>query len=671
MARRPHLTPTLVTKFAVLSAVAFAALGFVLSQSISNRVTEQHLQSATDAAELVAGLGVKPLFAPDDFAGGLTDLEIAKVDRQLRTGQLRDKVVRIKVWSIDSRVIYSDDKALIGRNFPTKSDLAAALRGEVESDVTDLSAEEQASERSYGQLLEVYVPIRFVNNEPPVGAFELYLPYLSIERGIKSDLRALQLRLVGGLLLLYVVLYRIVSQASSKLRNQSNELRLRADENEFIAMHDGLTGLPNRNLFLERIKSGIDEARRNDSSLAVMILDLDRFREVNDTLGHQSGDELLKAIATRLREVVRDYDSIARLGGDEFGVLMRDVRSSEDALDIARQIRRALSAPFFLEGLWLDVSAGSGLALAPEHGKTADELLKRADVAMYLSKENDEHVALYDPLQDRNSPERLVLVGELRSAIEQNQLSLRFQPKVDLRTRRMVGVEALARWDHPQHGPISPETFVEIAEQTGLIKPLTYWVLDAAMAQAGEWRAAGLKITTAVNLSVRNLIDAALPEDVQRAIDRWDMSPEDLTFEITESAMMMDPARTREVLKKLDGMGIKLAVDDFGTGHSSLAYLKQLPVKELKIDRSFVIDMDDEESAGVIVRSTIDLAHNLGMTVVAEGVEKESSAEYLAILGCEVAQGYLFSPALTADGVAVMAAQGPKTAGLQPAAVSA
>ena len=318
-------------------------------------------------------------------------------------------------------------------------------------------------------------------------------------------------------------------------------------------------------------------------------------------------------------------------------------------LEVASRVQRTLGAPFTVQGLSLDVSASSGVAIFPEHGSDADELLQRADVAMYVAKANNDHVAIYDAMFDSNSPARLVLVGELRQAIENNDLILHYQPKIDVRAGETVGVEALVRWAHVEQGIIPPDVFIELAEETGLIKPLTHWVLDAAVAQMKKWRSEGLDIEVAVNLSIRNLMDASLPDDVTKLLKKWEVTPKMLTFEITESAMMVDPSRTLEVLTRLHEMGITLSIDDFGTGHSSLAYLKQLPVREIKIDRSFVMSMSSERSGLVIVRSTIDLGHNLGMRVVAEGVETDQTLDELASLGCDIAQGFFFSRPVPAE----------------------
>ncbi|MBI4492245.1 MAG: EAL domain-containing protein [Chloroflexi bacterium] len=415
------------------------------------------------------------------------------------------------------------------------------------------------------------------------------------------------------------------------------------------ALHDALTGLPNRVLLHDRLHQAVLAARRHSTSLALLVMDLDRFKEVNDTLGHHAGDVVLQQVGQRLQGTLRTSDTVARLGGDEFAVILPTAGNMASATVAASKLLHALEQPFAVEGQSLDVGASIGIALYPEHGQDAETLLRRADIAMYVAKRTGSGYALYALEQDQHSPGRLALVGELRQAIEQDALRLHYQPKVHFKSGRILGVEALVRWQHPQHGLLAPDRFISLAEQTGLIHPLSHWVLQAALRQCQSWRQAGVELPVAVNLSARNLQDPRLPGAVAALLERWDVPPRCLGVEITENAAMADPERAMQVLTRLREMGVRIAVDDFGTGYSSLGYLKRLPVDELKIDQSFVRSMATNESDAAIVRATIELGHSLGLEVVAEGVENQTAWDLLAALGCDGAQGYYLSHPLAAD----------------------
>jgi diguanylate cyclase (GGDEF)-like protein len=415
------------------------------------------------------------------------------------------------------------------------------------------------------------------------------------------------------------------------------------------ALHDALTGLPNRELFRDRIDQAVSRSRRDGDAAVVMIMDLDHFKEINDTLGHHMGDLLLQEVSRRLRVALRDSDTVARLGGDEFGVLLPRAKTTEDATIVAQTLLAHLREPFVLEGMRLEIDASIGIALHPMHGEDNETLQQRADIAMYSAKQSGRGFALFEPELDRHSPRRLALAGGMRHAINEGQIQLYYQPKADLRTGRIMGVEALARWDHPEFGIVGPSEFVPIAEQTGLITPLTSFVLDAAIRQVRTWKDSGLELSAAVNLSARSFLDTQLAVEIPRLLARWDVGAELLELEITESMLMTDPARAEATLARLSQIGLTLSVDDFGTGYSSLANLKRLPVDVIKIDKSFVMEMAVDASDAAIVRSTIDLAHNLGLKVVAEGVESEDAWRQLETLGCDFAQGYYLSRPLPAE----------------------
>ncbi|WP_208027314.1 putative bifunctional diguanylate cyclase/phosphodiesterase [Rhabdothermincola sediminis] len=415
------------------------------------------------------------------------------------------------------------------------------------------------------------------------------------------------------------------------------------------ALHDGLTGLPNRTLLNDRLRQALQHAEVSGEPVALLMMDLDQFKEVNDALGHDHGDRLLIEMSRRLQGVLRDVDTIARLGGDEFAVLMTFGASEQGAVDVAQRIREALERPFRLGGISVQTSASIGIALAPAHGTDAETLAQRADVAMYTAKRGGGGIAMYAPEHDQSSIRRLALLGELRRAIDDDELVLHYQPVVDLCTGEVRSAEALVRWQHPEFGLMPPGEFIELAEVSGTIHALTRWVLEHAVRQAQSWAGAGLELSVAVNLSVRNLYDPDLVPWLSDLLTASGLAADRLQLEITESELMDDPLLAMEVLGRIKALGSTTSIDDFGTGYSSLAYLKNLPIDQLKIDRSFVGTMARDESDLTIVRSTIDLSHNLGLMVVAEGVEDRTALRMLADLGCDRAQGYVVSRPIPAD----------------------
>jgi diguanylate cyclase (GGDEF)-like protein len=415
---------------------------------------------------------------------------------------------------------------------------------------------------------------------------------------------------------------------------------------ERLALHDALTGLPNRVLFRTRTQHAIAGAGRAGTRVAVMLLDLDRFKEINDTLGHHYGDEVLRQVGERLSGLLGEDDTVARLGGDEFAILLRAVETPAAGVAVAAAVRRAIAEHFDVAGVRLELGASVGIACFPEHGHDVDVLMQRADVAMYQAKEGRTGVERYVPELDGNSVQRLALAGDLRTALEREEFVLHYQPKVDLRTNAVAGAEVLLRWAHPVHGWLAPDDFIPLAEHTGLIVPLTNYVLDHALRQMGAWRTRGLDIGVAVNLSARTLIERELPDHIEAMCHRWAVPTNRLVLEITESMVVADPARALPILARLHELGVEIAVDDFGTGFSSMDYLKRLPVREVKIDRSFVTTMATDARDAAIVRCTIDLARSLGLRVVAEGVESSDVRARLTTLGCDQAQGYSFSRAL-------------------------
>ncbi len=462
---------------------------------------------------------------------------------------------------------------------------------------------------------------------------------------------AVALGLVG---LFYVVLGRAESQMARWREKVAEEGQARAaiqerhiKELEYLANHDRLTGLPNRKRLDNRINQAIVQASREKEPFVIMLLDLDRLGEINDTLGHEVGDAVLREVADRLSAIREENWFISHPGGGEFVVLLLSAGSNQ-AMAAVRKVQRIFKDPVEINKVKIDIGVSIGVVSFPSHGRDTSLLMRRADVAMRQAKQRKSGFAVYKSERDPYSVKRLKLVGDLRRAISAGELTLHYQPQIDISKRDVVGVEALVRWQHPQQGLLPPMEFIPLAEQTGLIRPLTVWAIDQALQQASIWGLQGHNITVSVNLSVHNLLDKDLTGQVARLLKKWKVPPHRLVLEITESNLMLEPEIALATLEKLQEMDVALSVDDFGTGYSSLAYLKTLPVSELKIDRSFVREMMQGESDAKIVHLIANLSHNLGLTVVAEGVEDEATWDKIAELGCDVVQGYYICKPLSA-----------------------
>ena len=409
------------------------------------------------------------------------------------------------------------------------------------------------------------------------------------------------------------------------------------------ALHDPLSGLPNRALLHDRLGHALHANAKAGTRVGLLLIDLDRFKEINDTFGHRYGDVLLQQIGPRLTSTLREADTVARLGGDEFAVILPETGTVAAAVEVATKLREALEPAFQVFDVDLNIEASIGVVISGEHGLDTDTLLQRADIAMYAAKSQGLGVCSYSLDADQNSPVRVALLGELRKAIDHCDLELFYQPKVSVSTGELTGVEALIRWRHKTRGLIFPDDFIPLAEHTELIGPLTRYVLDAALAQARAWIDAKTPLTVSVNLSARNLLDARLPDVVAKLLATHGVAPQLLELEVTESAIMSDPLRARQILERLAASGIRISIDDFGAGYTSLSQLKTMPITELKIDKSFVMTMVEDTSNAVIVQSVIALGHNLGLTIVAEGVENQQVLTELTRQGCDVAQGYHFA----------------------------
>ena len=634
---------SLLTRFAAVSLVLVVALGVLMANQLSAMIARRGLAAATDAAVLTTTIAVQPMVSRADLAHGLPAEEVAALDRLVRGSHEGTEIARIKIWNSDRRLLYSADPHTRTPARPSttaSSELGEALDGEVAAEVISSSPEPDnaALLARYGTLLEVYVPIVYRDGARPAGVFELYLPYEPVQQSIRADTVRAAVLLALGLVVLWLGLFRTVSTASRRLREQ-------AARNEQQALHDGLTGLANR----RSLDRELDAAVTRPGRAALVLLDLDRFREVNDTLGHASGDELVLEMAARLQALAGPDDVVARLGADEFAVLLPEVDGAESALLHAEVLRRALTAPVQVAGVDVVLGARAGVSVHPDDAEDGAALMRHADVATETAKQSHLRVCAYDADLDDNSTERLGLLADLARALSQGELVLHYQPKCDL-SGRVLGVEALVRWQHPVRGLVPPLEFLPVAERTGLVHPLTEVVLDLALAQARAWLDAGHRVPVAVNISTRSLLQAGFTESVLTALGTHGVPPGLLGLEITETTIMQDPERALAVLTRLADAGVRLSIDDFGTGYSSLAYLKQLPVHELKIDRAFVAALATSPRDRVIVDSTVALAVRLGLDVVAEGVEDQPTLTELARLGCRTAQGFYFSrPVPAAD----------------------
>lgn len=439
----------------------------------------------------------------------------------------------------------------------------------------------------------------------------------------------------------------IIFDQTQALRRRTEELERHADNLEqqanYWATHDEVTDLPNKTLFYDRVEQEIIRLGGQRKKMAIMLIEIMNLKEINDTLGRHSSELVLKQVSTRVKTVFLGVDTIARMDGNVFGVMLPNIDSMDGVVFVVQKIQKALDIVFRIDRLNVNIHTNIGIVAFPEHGEDVDTLVQRAGVALFMASKTNEGYKIYDPSFDENSPRRLTLMSELRLAIEREELQLFYQPKVLIGKNEIYGAEALVRWIHPKHGFVSPEEFIPMAERTRVIKYLTAWVLRKAFQDCADWRNEGKNMTISVNLSAKDLHDPELPDMVAGVAAATGVDPEWIVLEITESSIMTDPDRTLEIINRLHEMGYKLSIDDFGTGYSSLGYLRKMPLAELKIDKSFVMDLLKSENDALIVKATIDLAHNLRLQVTAEGVENQEILEVLNGYSCDIAQGYHFS----------------------------
>lgn len=634
MISRPLGRLSLLAKFAILGAVPTLLLSVMLGRTLQNNIANRAHAQVRDEVTLLSDLAVEPLLSEQGVGSTLSATQATNLRNAIaRDMKLLSDLRAVRILRPDGGTAFAYGPERGESPVPRSTALRRAFRG---------GSAWELFPRGDGNDMHVFVPLQLNSSGEVHGILDVSMLYAPIEERISEESAELLFILLAGLTLLYAALFRIVAGAS-------NKLSLQVAENEHQALHDALTDLPNRTLFRDRVEQAILTGKRGEATVAVMLMDLDRFKEINDTLGHHNGDLLLRQIGPRLRECLRESDTIARLGGDEFAVLLPNLQDPLGATQVAEKIRAALSRPFVLEGLTLSVEGSIGIAFHPDHGTDVDTLLQRADVAMYVAKDSHNGHEIYAAEADKYSPGRLSLVADLRRALGSGELAVFYQPKAELRSGEIMSVEALVRWKHPERGLLMPDEFIPLAEHTELIKPLTYEVMTTAFKQCRQWHDNGYDLSVAVNLSVRSLLDLQFPDDVAGLIQEHKIRPEWITFEITESTLMADTWRAMAVLKRLSGMGIGLSIDDYGSGYSSLSYVKRLPITEIKIDKSFVMNMDKDENDAVIVRSTIDLGRNLGLKVVAEGVETREVWNKLSALGCDMAQGYYLSKPVPAE----------------------
>jgi diguanylate cyclase (GGDEF)-like protein len=619
--------------YALVSLVPVVALGAVLAEGNRSDAVERGLEYGRAQAAVVEEMALAPALHGEDLTLGLTAGERRRLQTATDLAIFRGSIERLRLRDFSGGVVFSDDGSMTtgvsGRSVDapipaTHPAFQAASSGETVVSIMNGG--------SSGRTIRVLQPIVADSSGRSVGVLEILLPYEAVAAEVEAATVRNYWRLGAGLGLLYLVLAGISWSITRRLRRQ-------AAKAEHEALHDPLTGLPNREFFRRRV----EQATRRSGSCAVVLVDLDRFKEVNDSLGHHAGDELLTIIAARMTERLRTDDIVARLGGDEFGLLLPTLGDAASARALVEQISEHLSAELVLDDVPLTVEASFGIALYPADGLDVETLLRSADAAMYQGKRGSAGVVVFDRALATAPSHDLTIQHDMRRAIEAGGLQLVYQPQVDLRTSRSVGVEALLRWQHPDRGLLEPGEFLPAVEQSGIIGPLTEWVLAQALADCADWTAAGCDWTVAVNVSARNLDRPGFAETVLRLAADAGVPPSHLQLEVTETALPGDLGAAAATLAALSAGGVGTALDDFGVGYASLSHLRSLPLTEVKIDRTFVAGVGIDPADGEVVRSLVQLAHGLGLVVCAEGVELAAAARWLQEAGCDRAQGYYFS----------------------------
>ena len=630
--RRPALDsrpPRLVLRFTLFTGAALAIASAMIFVMVRGFVTAQARDAVEQNTRFVAEAVLARQLRPADFDERLSPARRAALERLFRGQVMIDDVDSAALYAPQGRRAFAITNGAPGAGLATVSE--AAIRDTVGGrTIRTAVGPERGRDGSTRTVMRQLVPISF--GDRAAGVLVTERDYAPIASSVRETFVPIALVLEGLLLALFVSLFPVLRRATRQIDSHMEEI-------EHQALHDSLTGLPNRVLFQDRIELAMANARRTGGRAAVLLLDLDGFKEINDALGHASGDQLLRELGVRLRGTLRDTDTVARLGGDEFGIVM-PASGPDDVRETAARIHSAVEEPFELGGLALAVKTSVGGVLFPDDATDSDTLVRFADAAMYAAKRNRSRIELYGPATGVSSRESLTLGTELQRALDEGDIVVHYQPKVEVESGRVVGAEALVRWDHPERGVVLPGEFLPLVEKAGLMSSLTTLVLRTATADAAEWRRQGFDLDIAVNVDVGALLDPSFPQRVEAMLDEAGLAPELLTLELTETSLMADPARAAHVARELSTIGVRLSIDDFGTGYSSLGHLSALPLAELKIDRSFVARMAASDTDMAIVRTILDLGANLDLCVVAEGIETGRTRTILEQLGCPLAQGY-------------------------------
>jgi diguanylate cyclase (GGDEF)-like protein len=615
--------------YAAASLVLVALLGGLLVQGYRGEAARQGEDQGRAQASVIEEMAVAPALDGADLATGLTATQRQRLQEATDLAIFHGSVLSLRLRSFAGQVAFSDDGSTAGGIPVSAPAFRSAAAGQ-----TDVAVVADGR-RSVGKVIRVLQPVIAGASGQAIGVLELYLPYDAIAAHLHHQLNVTYWRVGAALAGLYLVLALIAWSTTRALRRY-------ASRQEYEAMHDGLTGLPNRAAFRALARDALDAAGAAGTGGAIVLVDLNRFKEVNDTLGHHAGDELLKVVSARLTDALHGAGTVARLGGDEFGLILPAL-PQERVLELLEAARGELGQETLLDGVALRIEASFGVALFPQHGAEVEELLQHADAAMYHGKRGTADIVLYDASQVAQPAHWLVVQTELRHALEHEELVLHYQPKVRFADDEIGGLEALVRWQHPERGLLFPAEFLPAAEQSGLIGPLTAWVLRRALADQSGWTALGQSWPVAVNVSARNLEVPGFPQYVADLLAEHGTPPGRVLLEVTETALAGDAEKAARAIVELAGFGIGVAVDDFGIGFTSLSQLRSVPVAEIKIDRMFVTDLDSDPQNQAIVRSVIALAHGLGLRVTAEGVETPQVGTWLAEAGCDDAQGYFYA----------------------------
>ncbi len=626
--------------YAAAVLVPVLALGGLVAQAVTVEADQAALRNAVAHASSVAQIAIEPQLEDHPLGQGLRNPEREQIAR-LATPLLESgSVLRFRLRDTAGKIVF-DASTPEAVDYPSDpdDDVVEALAEGFVALRTHLGSDAADGRLSNGiEAIEVYLPVRSRWGDEPVGALEVYVPYAPIGAARDASLAKIYRLLILGTTLVWLVLALIIWSVTGRIHRQNAR-------NHYLALHDTLTGLPNRTLFSERVARSVGGPRGSKQSGLLAVVNLDRFKEVNDILGHGAGDEVLLKVAQRLRMTLRPGDTVARLGGDEFGLVLPGL-NGETGHPILSKVRDAIGEDIEIEGTPIAIESRIGTSEWPTDSDDTDQLLRQADLALGAGKESGAPIFRYTTDLSPGDPSRLVLMAELRRALANDELRVNYQPKVDVKSGCVAGFEALLRWEHPDRGLIGPEDFVLLAESTGIIKPLTRWVFDEAAGQLAKWGPAADGLSMAVNISARNLREPDLADWILSCLRAHGLDYSRIIVEITETAISSDVDAAAAQVASLDRAGVCVSIDDFGRGHTSLGQLARLEVGELKIDAGFTAMMLESEPDHAIVASVISLGHELGLRVVAEGVGSAEALRELAAFGCDIAQGFLFAEAL-------------------------